>query len=199
MKPWVNPFRKLIVLDGHDLTGKTTLAKIAAWKLGGRYIEPFSSSIGSMIHFGYLKGEYGFLSRLFKHSMEKALSEAPEGPGPVVVDRHWMTVFSLIPKEFWDEWRPFPKTILCTCSSQVMAMRRVANGTFDSMKQEYDSFYLERYEILAKRFEVPILDTGKGNLPDVVDTCLRLISDENTLPGEAHSKELHGNKHRDGR
>lgn len=51
-------FPKILVLDGHDGAGKTTLAQALAAKIDGKYVKPFNDSLGDMIAWLYKKKNY---------------------------------------------------------------------------------------------------------------------------------------------
>ena len=60
---------QIIVLDGHDGSGKTTLARLAAETLGGTYVKPFDGTLGDMIMWLSDERRYELADQLARASM----------------------------------------------------------------------------------------------------------------------------------
>jgi adenylate kinase family enzyme len=161
---------RVLVLDGHDGSGKTTLALKLAESLGGVYVRPFAKSIGERFTSSVNRGEYSVASDIARNAVEGALSTID---GRVMVfDRHWMTAFSLLPESYWKAWQPLPPTTLCWANLKTTLRRLRLRSRDDNHCYDHAKF-LTIYWKLAERFECNILRTDRLNLEDSVE-ALRL-------------------------
>ncbi len=151
----------IIALDGHDGSGKTTLCKLLAASLGGTYVRPFTVEYGeSLIRSAEMKNYHETIS-----IGEEAIREAcnnHEG-GLLIMDRHWMTVLSLLPKVWHSRWYMFPPVILCWCDLHT-TKQRIASRNEEKFSDNYHSYYLETYKKLAHFYDVPVIDTGNNSI-----------------------------------
>lgn len=81
----------VIVLDGYDGSGKTTLAKILAQKLGGRYIKSFDNSLGRLIWSLFADREFDLADLVSRIACRKN-QETNRDAFCLVFDRHWEKV-----------------------------------------------------------------------------------------------------------
>lgn len=152
--------RTLLVIDGHDCSGKTTLATALARELKVPYLKPFNGQLGDdMVRAAELRdfdAAAALASRQLSECLERARSRV------CVIDRHWMTVFTLLPENYWDAWRPLPPTVLCAADLKT-TMRRLAARSEEVPLGAWHAGYQARYSSLADRFNVPVIDTGCGD------------------------------------
>jgi cytidylate kinase len=149
----------LLVLDGHDGSGKSTLARKLSERIAGDYVRAFSGAEGEAMLEAAEAGRYAAASRLARRMLARAL----KGSGarrPKVLDRHWMTVFSLVPEEYWDDWLPLPPTVLCFADLKTTLVR-VSSRDEAQPPRAWHVHYLRRYRDMARRFHVPILRTDR--------------------------------------
>lgn len=157
----------VLAIDGHDGSGKTTLSKALAEKIGGIYVRPFEGAAGIQLIEYFEKKDYeqvsAFGNELIRKQYEMHDNEI------LVFDRHWMTVFSLLPESYWSDkkWYPFPATTLCF-SDMEHTLSRLEKRTEKSYEQSYHLHYLELYVKLAKEFDANILRTDQYD----VEECL---------------------------
>ena len=147
----------VVVLDGHDGSGKTTLARLAAQRLGGRYVKPFDSTLGDMIAWLCAEKRFDLADQLARASIGKILAENSDS-SLLVFDRHWLSMFTLFPMEFRDSWFPLPTTMLCWTDLETTRRRLSARGEDPSGDWEHEHF-IGLYRSLAGQFDVPIIDT----------------------------------------
>ncbi|MEI6046893.1 MAG: hypothetical protein WCS37_21300 [Chloroflexota bacterium] len=159
-----------LVLDGHDGSGKTTLATALAHKLNADYVQPFHGATGELLLWSAERGNTRFAFELASHLIEKALSET-EAP-IVVFDRHWLTVLSLLPEQSWQEllvtWENLPPTVLCWAGLKT-TQARLACRTEKQYPESYHRDYLRRYGSLHHRFGATLLRTDRQTMEECVD------------------------------
>ena len=154
----------VIVLDGHDGTGKTTLARLAAESLGGTYVKPFDSTLGDMIAWLCGRERYGLADQLARASIQKIIEEHAESP-LLVFDRHWLSMFTLFPIGLRDLWFPLPTTVLCWADLETTKSRLSTRGEDpgDDAKHEH---FIGLYLSLAEQFELPVVNTACESVPE---------------------------------
>jgi hypothetical protein len=167
---------KSIVFDGHDCSGKSSLAKLfAKANPNAVYIRPFEKNIGELFWWLYTKKEYDLANKLALNSVKKA---EEENVGKLLVfDRHWLTLFSILPEEYWGIWHPLPETILCWADPTITNMRMKERGErelFDGYNEYYCNYYLE----LSKKFGVKVLNTSKKTLEETLGEIMLYIQNK---------------------
>ena len=146
----------VLVLDGHDAAGKTTLATMLAKSVGGVHIRPFAGDVGERLVRCVDEGEMLQAADLAQRAIKNALCNVD---APVLVfDRHWMTVFSLLPESYWSAWQPLPPTTLCWADLKS-TLTRLRCRTVDETHSYDHRHFLEMYQKLAQRFDCNIVRT----------------------------------------
>ncbi len=160
----------MLALDGHDGSGKTTLSKLLAEKIGGVYIRPFAGDAGIELIQHFEKKDYKKVS-LFGYEMIKRHYDSYNNE-ILVYDRHWMTVFSLLPETYWSDklWNPLPATTLCF-SDLKGTLTRLKKRTEKSYEESYHAYYVDLYSKLAKKYHANILRTDVQD----IETCLNKL------------------------
>jgi thymidylate kinase len=158
----------ILAIDGHDGSGKTTLAKLLAEKVNGIYVRPFAEDAGVKLIEYFEKKEYEKVS-LFGREMIRQHDELYDNE-ILIYDRHWMTVFSLLPESYWNEriWHPLPPTTLCF-SDLENSLTRLRKRMEKSYEESYHTYYLDLYKKLATRFGANILRTDEHT----IEACLK--------------------------
>lgn len=159
--------KRILVLDGHDGSGKTTLAARLAEALGGVHARPLRGSVGELFLWSAERGEGAFASALAQRAVARALERAGDAP-VVVFDRHWMTVFSVVHEAEWPAWEPRPRTVLCWADLDATMSRLDARDQGQWTRAEH-ARWLEVYRGLAERFGVPLLRTDDRSVDDALD------------------------------
>jgi cytidylate kinase len=153
----------ILAIDGHDGSGKTTLSKLLAEKIGGIYIRPFAADAGIELIEHFEKKEYKRVSQFGNELIRK---HAEEYENEILVyDRHWMTVFSLLPESYWGDkiWHPLPATTLCYADLEH-TLSRLKKRTEKSYEECYHTHYLEIYDKLATTFDANIVRTDQQDM-----------------------------------
>jgi thymidylate kinase len=153
----------VLAIDGHDGSGKTTLSKLLAEKIGGIYIRPFAGDVGIELIEHFERKDYKNVSRF---GLEMIRKQANEYENEILVyDRHWMTVFSLLPESYWNDriWHPLPATTLCYADLEH-TLSRLKKRTEKSYEESYHTHYLGIYDKLALTFEANIVRTDQEDI-----------------------------------
>jgi deoxyadenosine/deoxycytidine kinase len=162
----------VIVLDGHDAAGKTTLAARLAEELGGLHVRPFAGTAGQLMLWSARQGNFAFTSDLARQAVAYTLAE---NTAPVLVfDRHWMTVFSLLPESYWPAWEPLPPTVLCWANLETTLSRLAARGDVEMQLEEH-LHYLSVYRDMAERFGCHILQTDQLTIAEATKMLIERV------------------------
>jgi thymidylate kinase len=159
-----------IVFDGHDGAGKSTFAKLVAQALGGVYVKPFDDSLGDHMSWLWKQGRLAETNALALSAIERAVDLNPEGPR--VFDRHWATLFSILPEEFWQPWNPLPITVICHADAAT-TYRRLQDRGEDPRDLELHERYQRIYSELGARFDALVIDTTSRP----IESCVRAALD----------------------
>ncbi|MCW3463445.1 hypothetical protein [Chitinophaga nivalis] len=166
-----NPQQSLILaIDGHDGAGKTTLAGLLAEKLGGVYVRPFGGATGTSLITQAEQHHYQEVSRIGLMAIRDAAAQ--HDARVLVFDRHWMTVFTLIPAAYRDEWFPLPATTLCYAGMPATLLRlgERDEAIFD---RAYHEGYMQQYYDLAHQYGAHILRTDQHDVAQCLDMLVQ--------------------------
>jgi broad-specificity NMP kinase len=136
--------RPVLVFDGHDGCGKSTLAKAVAEREGGVVVKPFADSLGDHIAWLWRSKRFAEADALARASVERVMTSHPERL--LVFDRHWATMFSVLPQGYWHSWHPLPPTVVCRADTSVVMRRldsRGEDGGDPAVHDHFDRVYTE--------------------------------------------------------
>jgi len=159
-----NPLRapdcapRLIVVDGHDGSGKSTLAGLLAAELGGRHLRPFRDAVAQRFVELVQRERFDELDRYTRAVVERDAAEHREARC-LVFDRHWLTLYSLLPEDLFGNWTPLPTTVMCWADPPTTLARVSARGETSRNSLAYHTRYCRVFRQLAERFAVPLIDT----------------------------------------
>ncbi|MHA7304835.1 AAA family ATPase [Arthrobacter sp. TMN-49] len=154
--------RGAIGIDGHDGTGKTTIAKNVAARLGMSYLRPFGGSRGQDLTRASQSGDTKEVLRIGALALEQAVRSA-EDSGPVILDRSWLTVASLVDdRVFHERWTLWIPTILCWADLPTTLARLAQRDEPDESVAAH-RYYIARYKELAAANGCPIVDTSQSS------------------------------------
>lgn len=157
----------IIAFDGHDGVGKTTLAKTLATAIGGLYLRPFEGSTGLELIAAAEAKAYDKVLQIGKTAIDKKYPSL--ATSPLIFDRHWITVLSLVPKAYRKCWPPHGHmfTFLCTASLQTIK-ERIDRRSEKKFEDAYHSYYIQKYLDIAKECQVTVLDTDRLSVDDLL-------------------------------
>jgi hypothetical protein len=151
--------RCVLAVDGHDGSGKTTLARRLAEVLGAVYERPFGGRAGKEFIEAAEGGQAADAIAIAKVAVAEALSRAGSAE-IVVLDRCWMTVFSAIPDEYFGRWQHRIPTVLCWAALESTLMR-LSQRRERQPTPEWHRYYLNRYADLGRQFDCLIVRTDE--------------------------------------
>lgn len=149
---------KIIVMDGHDCSGKTTLAHLVAKELNGKYVKPYADSLGDLIAWATLKEKYNLANELSLAAVERQIDEN-RGVDCLIFDRHWLSMFTVLPEDFHQRWHPLPITFLCWADLETTNHRMHARGEIEK-NPWCNEYYCKCYKEYALKYNIPIIDTS---------------------------------------
>lgn len=164
----------VITFDGHDGCGKSTLASRVADHIGGRVVKPFGGELGDHIAWLWRGKRFAEADALARASIERVTENAARAaPGaPLVFDRHWTTMFTVLPEEFWAAWGPLPPTVICHAETGTLVRRLVERGEDAGDTAEHEH-YQDLYLRLAGRAEHSlVLDTTHRSIEDCAERAI---------------------------
>jgi thymidylate kinase len=157
----------VLVLDGHDAAGKTTLATLLAERTEAHLIRPFEGKLGKLIAWAWGRGEFELADTIARASVRKELASNGDAPA-LVFDRHWLSLFTVLPRSFHERWRPLPPTVLCWADVETTCRRLAERGEDVGDVSEHEH-YCAVYLDLAAEHEVPVVDTTSLELERAYD------------------------------
>jgi len=173
----------LIAFDGHDGAGKTTLAAAVAAQIGGTKVSPFGGTLGDFIAWNYRSRRYGMANDVALAAIRKALAEHDKA-GALIFDRHWLSMFTVLPPRYRSSWRDRPFTILIWADPAATERRLIERG--EAVDRPGNEYYCRVYRELAERYRVPMVDTTLGTLEENIARCRELI--ESLGPGRSTAR-----------
>jgi adenylylsulfate kinase-like enzyme len=146
----------IIILDGHDGVGKSTIAKGVLSRIKGKYLRFFDEDF---------IGTHDFLSLSTDDKIKTAkivFDKLSNENGTIVMDRGLMSVLSLLPQSRWDEFKSyFDKfTVLHIKADLDTILSRLKNRETDERGMFDDKHYLDVYSNISRRFLLPEIDTA---------------------------------------
>jgi cytidylate kinase len=154
----------IIAIDGHDGSGKTTIARLLADKLNAKYIKPFSDTLGDLIAWSYRKKKYNFANDIALASIKKHIDENP-GVDCFVFDRHWLSMFTVLPEEFCASWLPLPITVLCWANVKTTEKRFKERDEVEPYPGCHE-YFCRVYKEIAEKYNAFIVDTSNESVPE---------------------------------
>ena len=164
----------IIAVDGHDGSGKTTISRLLAEKMGGKYLKPFNGTVGDLMFWAYKKGKHDFLEELSFYTIESAI-EDNFNESILVFDRHWLTVSAMVSPKI-EKRLTKPITFLCWASIETTMERLIERN--DMQENDWDNQkFIDLYYSIAKKNHIPIIDTSSSPEPiDIVNNILSTIA-----------------------
>mgnify|MGYP000903916358 CR=1 FL=1 len=164
--------REIIVLDGHDAVGKTSIGNLLAKQFNGLYLRPFEGEYGHQLIEFAEKEDFDDLIVFVKNRFSSLYQS--HSNQTLIFDRHWMTVLSLLPSSYWKDWKDFPTTFLLTANLETIK-HRLSQRKEKLFTDDYHLNYLKIYKELATQFNVPILNSDHRTPEEIVQQIRGLL------------------------
>ena len=153
----------LIAVDGHDGSGKTTISKLLAETIKGKYVKPFSGDVGDLIVWLYMNKNYELLEDLAFNAIQYTIYKNVNEP-ILVFDRHWLSIASLLPSEKITRQFIKPITFLCWANINTTLERLFIRS--DDQENAWDNKkYCDLYYRLGIENNVILIDTSNSPNP----------------------------------
>jgi len=170
----------IFAIDGHDGSGKTTLAHWLASQTNASFQQPFRGEPGSALLRAASGGDASKVTAVGQEAVMTAIAAAGT-VRPVILDRAWMTVASLVEwKAFGRSWRLWMSTVLCWADLPT-TLDRLAQRSEPGETVDWHSHYIELYRSLAERTGSYVIRTDVNSTSESCDLLLRWFK-RNPLP-----------------
>lgn len=154
--------RRVIAIDGHDGTGKTSVTHELARRFGGRAVRPFNGSLGDQILWLLTNGEFAKGSWLAQSALRRTYAEHSDEP-ILWADRHWASILVDLPPAYWHAWLPIPETVFLRASVDTIMERHVERGEDPGETAEHQRYH-HQFDSLADCFGIDVIDTDKRSV-----------------------------------
>lgn len=175
-------FKGVVALDGHDGSGKTRLARLLADAVAGSYQRPFGGRHGVRLLEAADQGDVKRTVALGEAGIRRAIAAAGTRR-PVVLDRGWITVASLVDFDdfapLWECWMP---TVVCWADLDT-TLARLALRTEVPAPTAIHAHYLKTYWALARRSSSYVLRTDLNTEDECVERLVAWLQRVTALGG----------------
>ena len=156
----------VLVIEGVDGSGKSSVAGSLASRLSARYVKPFDGEAGARIRAFNESGKQEAAERLARHVVQETMIRNADA-SLLIFDRHWLSILAYISERFAPFWQPYPPTVLLCASPERLQQRLLARRTPPEELTRL-AHYAHRLDVLAAQFHVPRLDTTHTSVDDAV-------------------------------
>lgn len=152
--------KSIVMLEGHDGAGKTTIAKGVSRKMGYTYYH-FYDNFDAKYSIEPLSISEDELIALIKKTLDHILSLDEN----IVLDRGLITPLSVLSKERWHELKDyFDKISVILCYADIdTTIDRLKKRDIDESEQWDNNKWITLNKEIAEYFNLPIIDTTTTN------------------------------------
>ena len=167
---------KIIAFDGHDGAGKTGIAKDVVSRLENSvYVKPYDGLLGDYIAWLYRIKSWSLLNETSQHAVQFALSSLnKEAYEYAIFDRGWLSIFTILPKEFWVSWEFRPYTVLFWCSPTTVVKRLKERNEDEGVFANHE-YFCNLYRSISEEMKLPIINTSIDSYETCVSNALSLV------------------------
>jgi broad-specificity NMP kinase len=162
-----------LVFDGHDGCGKSTLAAAVAAHLGLVVVKPFADTLGDHIAWLWRNRRYAEADHLARTSVERIVER--HGRNRLVFDRHWATMFSVLPTEYRLAWGRLPPTVICRADTASIMERLRQRGEPEGDPAQHDHYDRVYTSLAALAPAAMVLDTTRTPLAECVTRVCEFV------------------------
>jgi hypothetical protein len=166
---------KVIVIDGHDGAGKTTIASRLADRLGGTYARPFAPPVGAELSELRDRGLTDLMDRHAREAVARVVASTDSHL--LVFDRHWPTVLTLgcmhARYALDPAWFPLPPTVICWTDVETTRRRHHERGEV-TFPLSVDSYYCSAFRSVALEYDLPVVETTNTSADEAVDRVVAM-------------------------
>jgi hypothetical protein len=148
----------VFAFDGHDGSGKTTIARRAAEAVGGCYVRPYGGEIGALMEWLFTTEQFPLYVQVARAAVAKLLAQHRD-ERLLIFDRNWLTVYSVLPEAMFEAWPDRCPTVLVWSNVDV-TVARIAQRDEAQPPRAYHQHYCDVYARLADRFGAARVDTS---------------------------------------
>lgn len=170
--------RCVLALDGHDGSGKTTLAKSLATEIGGTYIRPYAEPFGSQLLSLAESKQYDALIEVGSEAIAYALKNVPS-QGTLIFDRFWVTLFTLLPPSHYSRWQIRPATAVIWADLDT-TLSRLATRDEATYDQQWHEHYIQLYQELSTYPNCIRVPTHQLNETQALQRLIRWAHEQET-------------------
>lgn len=164
--------RKVLIIDGCDATGKTSVAKRIATLTGATYVKPFERVDTTLIWLhknGYYKQFVDLAETMLTHWFTQYPDE------DLVLDRGWMTISAIAGSKCSDRFGQDILNVLLVSDMGTLVRRHNDRGEEFCIK--FMTNFQSEIKNLAEKFDVFTIDTSKT----LVEQVVTMIVEKNDL------------------
>jgi thymidylate kinase len=158
---------QILAIEGHDGSGKTSVAQRMAARIGAKYVKPYDGLLGDHIAWCWKNRRFDLAHAISRSAVERQIA-LNAGEKLLVFDRHWLTMFTVLPEVLWQEWSLVP-TILCWTSVESTRSRLLARGEVDEAMLDVHEYYCKLYRTIAEKYSIPVIDTTLNTVEESVE------------------------------
>lgn len=149
-----------LIIDGHTCSGKSTVAKTVAERLGRQYIKPFDGAIGRVNQYLAERQDWARL-KVFRSSVIDCAC-ADHRLKPTVFDRLHPSTLSLLPESEWPDQIAYGRqSVILWCDENVTLARLEQRGRNLWTLEQHRTF-VKRFRTIAERYGILLIDTSSS-------------------------------------
>lgn len=168
-----NTHGKILALDGHDGSGKTTLTQALVKAKNAQYVRPYAEPFGSALMEAYQKSDFEKILSIAQTAINHALKDIDMSQ-PMIFDRCWVTVFTVLSSDMRAAWLWRPLTVVIWADLDT-TLERLNKRDEPAETKEWHAHYIHAYQQLAQQHQLHLINTSQINEPTALDILINLF------------------------